>query len=157
MEKFLYQCQYCGKEYKPNRRHKQIFCSNSCRTNSHIRNKKLKSSISSENSNEIVKPNQIEKMSWAGVGNAAAGTVIAQGLITMAKKIVTNDDDKPATKKDIAILSKAIKKERYYPIDNIPLRLDGAKAFFDMETLTYLYLFEPKKIPANNNKPNTFI
>ncbi len=157
MDKFLYQCQYCGKEYKPNRRHKQIFCSNSCRTNSHIRNKKLKSLTTSENNIKVVKPNQIEKMSWAGVGNAAAGSVIAEGLINIVKKVASNEEDKPATKKDIAILSKAIKKERYYPITNIPLRVDGAKAFFDMETLTYIYLFNPNKIQANNKKTNSFI
>ena len=157
MDKFLYQCQYCGKEYKPNRRHKQIFCSNSCRTNSHIRNKKLKSTISSQMNTEVPKPEQVEKMSLSGVGNAIAGTLIAESLISITKKLVNKEEDKPATKKDIAILSKAIKKERYYPIHNIPLRIDGAKAFFDMETLTYLYLFNPKIIPANNNEPNTFI
>ena len=156
MDKFLYQCQYCGKEYKPNRRHKQIFCSNSCRTNSHIRNKKLKFP-KSKNNTEINKPIQIEKMSIPGVGNAAVGALIAEGIITGVKKIFTDELDMPATKKDIALLSKVIKKERYYPIQNISLRHDGAKAFFDMDTLTYVYLIDTNKIQIDNRKPNTFI
>ena len=32
MENYLYKCQYCGTDYKPNRRKKQKYCSNSCRT-----------------------------------------------------------------------------------------------------------------------------
>ena len=156
MDKFLYQCQYCGKEYKPNRRHKQIFCSNSCRTNSHIRNKKLKFP-KSDNNAEINKPIQIEKMSVPGIGNATIGALIAEGIITGVKKILLDDADKPATKKDIALLSEVIKKERYYPILNIPYRLDGAKAFFDMETFTFVYLTDINKTQINHKKLNTFI
>jgi Fe-S-cluster-containing dehydrogenase component len=44
MDQYLYKCQYCGKDYKPRRRHKQKFCSNSCRVNAfNFRTKKDKS------------------------------------------------------------------------------------------------------------------
>src|SRR5680860_727372 len=44
MDQYLYKCHYCGKDYKPRRRHKQKFCSNSCRVNAfNIRTKKDKS------------------------------------------------------------------------------------------------------------------
>lgn len=133
MDKFLYQCQYCGKEYKPNRRHKQIFCSNSCRTNSHIRNKKLKQQIPS-NSVETNKSNQIEKISWAGIGNAAAGAFIAN----KANNFLTRPENKTVTRKDLKDLISTL-KGRYFPIKNAPNRADGAKPFYDIQTQTYVY------------------
>jgi hypothetical protein len=137
MDKFLYQCQYCGKEYKPNRRHKQIFCSNSCRTNSHIRSKKLKLQIPSnivDTNNQI----RIEKTSWAGVKNATAGALIADVLTHTAKAIFIKDEDKPATKKDLTDLAKTL-KDRFFPIKNAPIRADGAKPYYDIQTQTYVY------------------
>jgi hypothetical protein len=134
MDNFLYQCQYCGKEYKPNRRHKQIFCSNSCRTNSHIRNKKLKLQIPSNNTAEVSKLNQIEKMSMAGVGNAAAGAFIAKEV----KDFFTRPENKTATRKDINELITAL-KGRYFPIKNGPIREDGAKPYYDIQTQNYVY------------------
>ncbi len=45
MPDYLYTCHYCGIKYKPNRRNKQLYCSNSCRVNAfNIRNKKNKKS-----------------------------------------------------------------------------------------------------------------
>lgn len=134
MENYLYQCQYCGKEYKPNRRHKQIFCSNSCRTNSHIRNKKLKLQIPSNNTAEVNKPNQIEKMSISGVGNAAAGAFIAKEV----KDFFTRPENRTATRKDINELITTL-KGRYFPIKNGPIREDGAKPYYDIQTQSYVY------------------
>lgn len=74
MENHLYICQYCSKEYKPNRRQKQKYCSNSCRTRAFaIRKLKGLNLPSAENKNAQEKKS--ETMSWAGVGNAAAGTI----------------------------------------------------------------------------------
>ena len=134
MESYLYTCQYCSKEYKPNRRKKQKYCSNSCRVRSFkIRNTQIKNSpIKSNQDNEKVK---IEKMSFAGVGNAAIGTL----AVNLATNLLTNEENKPATKKDLKNLITSL-KQRYYPILNIPLRRDGAKAYFDMESKILVYL-----------------
>jgi hypothetical protein len=139
MENFLYQCQYCGKEYKPNKRHKQLFCSNSCRTNSHIRNKKLKLAVSSIMP-ETNKPNQIEKMSLAGVGNAAAGAFIANKV----EKFFTSAENKAVTRKDINELITTL-KGRYFPIKNGPKNSEGQIPFYDILTQNYLYLPYQKK------------
>lgn len=139
MENFLYQCHYCGKEYKPNKRHKQLFCSNSCRTNSHIRNKKLKLSVGSIVP-EVNKPNQIEKMSLAGVGNAAAGAFIANKV----EKIFTSPENRAVTRKDINELITTLKR-RYFPIKNGPKNSEGLMPFYDILTQNYLYLPNQKK------------
>ena len=133
MENFLYTCKYCGKEYKPNRRHKQRFCSNSCRTNSHIRNKKLKLAVK-DNKVETNKINQSETMSWSGVGNAIAGAFIANKV----DKIITRPENKAVTRKEINELITAL-KGRYFPIKNAPLRADGAQPFYDILTQTCVY------------------
>ena len=36
MENYLYVCEYCSKQYKPNRRKTQRYCSNSCRTRAFV-------------------------------------------------------------------------------------------------------------------------
>jgi len=135
MENYLYQCQYCGKEYKPNRRHKQIFCSNSCRTNSHIRNKKLRLQIPSNTTPEVNKPNQIETMSLPGVLNAAAGTV----AVNVLTNIFTKEENKPATKRDIKEI-KNLLSVQHHLIKNYPNRFDGARPFYDMVTQSIVYI-----------------
>ena len=134
MENYLYTCQYCGKEYKPNRRKKQKYCSNSCRTRAFvIRNGKSLSLPSKEIKKE--QSNKIEKMSIAGVGNAAAGTLAVNALTSL----FTSEANKPATKKDIDNLLNKL-KQRYYPILNIPQRQDGAKPYYDIESKHYVYI-----------------
>lgn len=138
MDKYLYTCQYCGKEYKPNRRHKQRFCSNSCRANSFNRNK-LKNLILKPNAeNEIKKPLKIETMSWSGVGNAAAGTL----AVNMVSGLFTKDENKPATKKDLENLKHTL-KANYHPIMNIPCRSDGAKPYYHLKTQSVVYSLIP--------------
>lgn len=134
MDTFLYKCQYCGKEYKPNRRYKQKFCSASCRANSFNRNKKPKLALM-PNKEINTKPLQIEKMSWSGAGNAAAGTL----AVNLATKLFTSQENKPATKGDLKNLLTTL-KQRHQPIKGIPLRSDGAKPFYDMQTQTIVYL-----------------
>ncbi|MFV8379327.1 hypothetical protein [Flavobacterium sp. LB3R33] len=135
MDNYLYPCHYCGNQYKPNRRHKQRFCSNSCRVNSFNLNKKKNSVLKAEGINEPKNRVQIEKMSLSGVGNAAAGALVAK----VATDFFTSHDNKPATKKDILNLIRTL-KGRYSPINNIPNRQDGARAFYDYQTQTYVYL-----------------
>lgn len=135
MDKFLYTCQYCGKEYIPNRRHKQRFCSNSCRVNSFNRNRNNNLIVKPDLENKIVKPLKIEKISMAGVGNAAIGSLAIQ----LATNLFTSEDDKPATKKDLTNLIVNL-KERYHTVKNIPIRNDGAIPNYDLQTQTIVYL-----------------
>lgn len=96
MEKHLYICEYCSKQYLPRRRHKQRFCSNSCRVNSHQRNKNRRPlednspSITANNSNK-------NKISLAGVGNATIANVVTD----LGKAIFIKEENKPSTKGDI--------------------------------------------------------
>jgi hypothetical protein len=133
MDNFLYKCQNCGKEYKPNRRRKQKYCSNSCRATAFtLRNKK--GNLPSKEI-ETKKPLQVEKMSFAGVGNAMVGTLAANALTSVFK----NEDNKPATKKDLKNMAASL-KQRYHPIINIPLRQDGARPHYDSETKHFIYI-----------------
>lgn len=74
MENYLYTCQYCSKSYKPKRRKKQKYCSNSCRTRAFAIRKNAGLNLPSIERKKTEKI-RIEKMSMAGVGNAAVGTL----------------------------------------------------------------------------------
>lgn len=134
MESYLYTCQYCSKDYKPNRRKKQKYCSNSCR----VRAFKIRNA---ENRNLPVKEDEkskklkIDKMSFAGVGNAAVGVL----AVNLATNLLTKEENKPATKKDLKNLMSSL-KQKYYPIINIPIRRDGARAYYDVESKKLIYL-----------------
>lgn len=135
MDNYLYSCQYCGKEYKPNRRKIQKYCSNSCRTRAFVvRNGKGSTIIRTENKKKDL--SKIEKMSLAGIGNAAAGTL----AINFATSLITSEENKPATKKDLKNLATSL-KQRYHQVINIPVRQDGAKPYYDLETKSIIYLF----------------
>ena len=134
MDNYLYQCHYCGDQYKPNRRHKQRFCSNSCRVNAFNLNKKKNSVLKSELKNELQNPVQIEKMSFAGIGNAAVGS-LAVNTIT---KIFTKEENLPATKKDIRDIITII-KQRYFIVKNMIPKQDGSLPYFDILTNTIIY------------------
>lgn len=133
MDKYLYNCQYCGLEYKPRRRNMQKFCSNSCRSTSfNLKNKKCKLALPEEKQN---KPIKVEQMSLAGVGNAAAGTLAVNALTSL----FTSEENKPATRKDLQNLANTL-KQRYHLIINAPVSKDGTKPYYDMDTKTIVYL-----------------
>ncbi|WP_348811087.1 hypothetical protein [Flavobacterium maritimum] len=137
MEKYLYTCQYCSKEYKPNRRQQQKFCSNSCRTRAFVIRKIQGLNLpSTENKNTEEKKSK--GMNWAGVGNAAAGTL----AVNLATSLFTKEENKPATKKDIREV-KNLLMTRYHSIKNIPSRVDGARPFYDLQTQNIVYLIKP--------------
>jgi hypothetical protein len=75
------------------------------------------------------KPSLQEKMSLAGIGNAAAGAAVAE----IAKNILTPNANKPATKKDIEDL-KAFLKSRYFLVKNIRRDTQGKSAYYDIIT-----------------------
>lgn len=130
--KYFHICNQCGKEYKPNRRNIQKYCSNSCRTRAYVIRKGLNlPSIENKNTEE----KKSETMSWAGVGNAAAGTI----AVNLATSIFTKEENKPATKKDIREV-KNLLMTRYHSIKNVPPRPDGARPFYDLQTQSLVYL-----------------
>lgn len=134
MDNYLYRCEYCGKEYKPNRRQKQKYCSNSCRTRAFVI-RKIKGLNLPSTENKNTEEKKIETMSWAGVGNAAAGTL----AVNLATSIFTKEENKPATKKDIKEV-KNLLMTRYHNIKNVPNRSDGARPFYDVQTQSMVYL-----------------
>ena len=138
MEPKKYICHFCGTYYDPKRRHVQRFCCNSCRSKSFIKNKNPNSVVKAEKSDDKENPLKIEKISIAGITNAAIGTLAVNVISNMVK----SQGDMPATKNDIKNLTSII-KNRYQPIKNILTRADGAKAFYDLETQTYVYLKKP--------------
>jgi len=134
MDKYLYTCNYCSKTYKPNRRYKQRFCSNSCRVNSHNRkNKKQLPQIKN-----LGLPSEKEKkdnITWGGIGNAT----IANIATDVGKAIFTKEENKPATKGDLRALFTA-SHHRYLPVTNAPKGNNGSIAHYDTHTKTVVYL-----------------
>ena len=136
MENYLYTCQYCSKTYKPNRRKKQKYCSNSCRTRAFAIRKNVGLNLPSIDRKKPEKIS-IDKMSMAGVGNAAVGTL----AVNLATNLFTREENKPATKKDLLEV-KNLLLTRYHEILNMPLKADGTKPFYDFETKCVVYLIK---------------
>ena len=138
MEKRNYICQNCGLEYIPRRRFVQKYCSNSCRSRAYLlRNEKLGSTLPSvEKKFESVK---IDKISKAGVGNAFLGSLLAEGVQTIARKVFENEDNTAATKKDFKEMKELI-INRFHPILNMAPNPFGNYPFYDSETKSVIYL-----------------
>jgi hypothetical protein len=138
MDNFHYQCHYCGKHYTPKRRYKQLFCSSSCRVNAFNKSRKKALGTPATNlKNDPKNPIQVDKMSWAGVGNAVVGT-LATNTVT---NIFTKEENRPATKKDVREIIAAL-KQRYFIIKNLKPNTDGSLSYFDIQTSTIIY-FKP--------------
>ncbi|RAK19595.1 hypothetical protein B0I03_11022 [Flavobacterium aquaticum] len=134
MENYLYTCAYCGKQYKPRRRRKQKYCSNSCRTNA-FNAKKKNSLVKPETNKPENQLQKIDKMSWAGVGNAAAGTLAVNAL----SSLLTREENKPVTKKDFKEIKELLIK-RFHPISNMRPDAYGNQPYYDLETKSVVYL-----------------
>ena len=133
MENYLYRCKYCGKDFKPKRRRVQKFCSNSCRTRNHQIIKPNKELRLTQENFVLPKVTKIDKISTAGIGNAAIGS----GLVEIAKNLLTDEANKPATKGDLKKIANQL--ERYQLVKNLPFRFDGLRPFFDLETKIIVY------------------
>ncbi len=79
-------------------------------------------------------------MSWAGVGNAAAGTLAVNTLT----HLLTKEENKPATKKDVKEI-KELLLQRYHKVINMQVDAYGNIPFYDVETKTVVYL-NPRQI-----------
>ena len=136
MEKEFYNCKYCFKEFEPKRRRVQKFCSDSCRSkNHHEKNSAKKLSEPEIAQNDKPTANKAEKMSLSGVGDATAGTLVADGI----KYLATPAQKRNATKADIAYLASKIK--RYHKIVNLPPNEQRKTPYFDLETNKVIYSF----------------
>ena len=141
-----YTCEYCFTDFEPKRRRVQKYCSATCRSKAyHLRKSNQNKTtdlapISTTVQTALPPPppipkTKIESISTAGIGNAAAGSLLADSI----KSIFTPLDNKPATKADFKLLSDKLTK-RYHLVKNIPNRHDGALPYFDMETGNVVYL-----------------
>jgi hypothetical protein len=72
-------------------------------------------------------------MSFAGVGNAAAGTLAVEAI----KSIFTSEENKPATKKDIQNLVN--KFQRHLKVHNMNPNFNGQLPYFDIESGFLVY------------------
>jgi len=139
----LYTCSYCYSEFEPTRRRVQKYCSNTCRSKAYHKRKSNTNKLPTQNKTttptELTSTpptkTKIDSMSTYGVGNAAVGSLIADGI----KSLATSNKNKPATKNDIAEL-KALVTNRYLPINNIPLDQYGRHPFYDTDTKSVIYL-----------------
>ena len=81
-----------------------------------------------------IEKKETKKMSFAGTAESTAGTLLADGLVSL----FTKEENKPATKGD---LIKAISHlDRYQPIFEMSRNSLGQLPYFDMETKTVLYM-----------------
>ena len=146
MEKHLYICEFCQKEFEPTRRKVQKFCSDTCRSKNHHHKNKMTNSISmSAVSDTLNEPEKnkiaIDKISASGIGNAALGTLAANSATALAKQIFVSENNKPATKKDIQELKDLI-NTRYLEIHNMSTDPFGNKPYFDLSTNKIVYYNE---------------
>ncbi len=130
-------CLHCHDDYIPTRRGVQKFCSKSCKSRYwYLKQNKNSNEIKTKIENAIVEQESLpEKMSWAGVGNAAAGT----GVIEAAKRLLTSAENQPATKKDIQEIKEFI-KGRYLRVNNSAKDAFGRSPYYDVETGNVVFL-----------------
>ena len=71
----------------------------------------------------------------AGVGNATAGSLIADGI----KSVFSKEESKPATKGDVKRIESLL-NQRYHEIANMQPNFEGKYPFYDMHTMSVVYL-----------------
>lgn len=144
-----YICKYCFDHYTPKRRRVQKYCSNTCRSKAHHAKKsKSKTSLVPESESLLTnnftpfKANtKVEKISAAGIGNAALGNLAAGSL----KSLFTSEENKPATKGDLKLLFEKL-DWRYHPVSNLARGTDGSFPYYDLETGLIVYRAIDKSI-----------
>jgi len=133
-------CKYCGGDYVPKRRGAQKFCSNSCRSLNWKNNqpqKEIKPKDILPKNGDLstqYKPKLRDKISLAGVGNAAIGA----SLVELGKEVLTPQQNKGATKKDIQDL-KAFFRSRYLLVRNLRKDPNGKTPYYDVQTGNLVY------------------
>ncbi|RSK39967.1 hypothetical protein [Mangrovimonas spongiae] len=143
-ENKFYICGFCYEEYVPTRRGAQKYCSDTCRSKAYHHRKKAQHQEQTENkptplSSVTSQPLSqekiaVEKMSFAGVGNAALGQALAEST----KTFLTKKENRPATKKDINTMVSKI-KGRYHLITNMSPKPNGQRPYYDIERKEVVY------------------
>ncbi|WP_372521218.1 hypothetical protein [Mesoflavibacter sp.] len=134
LEPKYYTCNYCKQDFVPKRRRVQKYCSNSCRSSAYQLRKGNKNNLPATNNTKPV-TEQNDKMTLAGVGNAAVGSMVAGGLV----KLFTNEKNKPATKGDIDLLVQKL-GGRYHLVKNLQPNAQGALPHYDLIKGIIVYL-----------------
>ncbi|WP_299095067.1 hypothetical protein [uncultured Winogradskyella sp.] len=134
-----YTCEYCFKEFEPKRRRVQKYCSNSCRSSAY-QQRKANLNNTKDNLPKLKDCNapQVphkEKISAAGVGNAALGVLAAN----TAKSLLTPRKNRPATKGDIDTLLEKL-DNRFHLVKNMNPDAQGAYPYFDLLEGKIVYL-----------------
>lgn len=150
-----YTCHYCKKKYVPTKRRGfQKYCSDSCRSgNWQLKNRNEVPSVErevitpketlpvkkekSKKGNKKKKKNKAEEMSSAGVKNVVAGNVIYDASKALIKLLTTKEENKPASKGDLAEVIKHL--GRFHRIENLPPNENAQKPYFDMYSKTVVY------------------
>jgi hypothetical protein len=138
MEKRLYTCQFCQKEFEPTRRKVQKFCSHTCRSKNHYHqknkgkdnkspNEKLQEAFESDHN----KKTAVDELSLPGVGNSFFGSLAVEVVTGVAKNAWKREADYSATKGDINEIKDLLRK-RYFPVVNITSDALQRKAYYDM-------------------------
>ena len=132
-----YICKYCYKEFEPKRRRVQKYCSNTCRSKDFHARKTNSSTILAKETlpGTTEQPKASDKINLAGIGNAAAGSILAEKLMTF----LTPEDKKPATKGDIKKLIETL-GYRYLPIQNLTPNSRGEIPYYDVLNSCLVYL-----------------
>lgn len=104
MDKYEYDCDYCGKKYIPRRRHAQRFCSTSCRVGSHNRKKKLSKPFEIQELPVGQEQKEKEKIRLTGIAEAAIANLATDGL----KALLTKAEDKLVTQGDLNAVKQQI-------------------------------------------------
>ncbi|PQJ21951.1 hypothetical protein [Tenacibaculum sp. SG-28] len=135
-------CKHCGEYFTPNRRGVQKYCSNSCRSlawrkaKTKPKENTLAGVVGKEPEKEQaeIPSNPKDKISFAGIANATIGS----GIASIVDTLLTPEENKPATKKDIQALQASLIK-RYLPIRNLAPNAKGQNAYYDFEVKVVVY------------------
>ncbi|MFC0604265.1 hypothetical protein [Winogradskyella pulchriflava] len=115
----------------------QKYCSNTCRSKAfHARKINALTTQTDQGIVPLDTPTpQQESLSLAGISNAAAGVLAVEGV----KRLLTKEENKPATKKDLAQLVEKL-SNRYHLIKNMNPNAQGAYPYFDLLEGKIVYL-----------------
>ncbi|GAB4161053.1 MAG: hypothetical protein Tsb0033_17920 [Winogradskyella sp.] len=137
-----YTCKYCFKEFEPKRRRIQKYCSNSCRSSAYQQRKAIqnntKDNLPKLTDSDVPQAPHKEKISVAGVGNAALGVI----AVNTAKSILTPLKNRPATKGDIDLIIEKL-GGRYHLVSNMPPNIHGEYPYYDMQQGILVYFKAP--------------
>jgi hypothetical protein len=156
-----YTCLLCENEFVPTKRGIQKFCSRTCgqKYNYHKNKSKHKkidpTKFKARFENASKEKFGVDKITPQGVLQSWLGSLAAQGTIAFGKTFFSNEN-KPITKQETDKLKQELQdlnqliSTRYFLIENMDRRFDGALPHFDMSSRSLVYLKDPNYLnPAD--------